>query len=288
MSTNSLLQMKKQIKLEKAQELLEALEISVQEKQAKLEKESENREEKIKGKTKTYIISSTLGKGTFGKVKIAYNIEDKNEKYACKILLKSNIKDEDDYIRCKREMKILTEMNHINVVKTYEIISTDNIYYILMDFCAKGELFNYIVEQHHLNEEKSALFYYQLINGIDYIHKKGIAHRDLKPENLLLTDNYLLKIIDFGLSNFFYGKLLETPCGSPCYASPEMVMGKNYNGFCIDIWSSGIILYAMLCGYLPFEEGENDEYNEELFKNIVECNIEYPEELITPVAKDLL
>ena len=287
MSTNSILQMKKQQKLEKEQEQehFEALDISIEDLKTK---NKEKKEQKIDGKTKSYIISSTLGKGTFGKVKMAYNIKDKNEKYACKILLKSNIKDEDDYIRCKREMKILTEMDHKNVVKTYEIISTDSTYYILMDYCAKGELFNYIVEQKHLNEEKSALFYYQLINGIDYIHKKGIAHRDLKPENLLLTNNYLLKIIDFGLSNFFYGKLLETPCGSPCYASPEMVMGKNYNGFCIDIWSSGIILYAMLCGYLPFEEGENDEYNEELFKNIVECNIEYPEELITPVAKDLL
>jgi serine/threonine protein kinase len=229
-----------------------------------------------------------LGKGTFGKVKLAYNINNKNEKYACKILLKSNIKDEDDYIRCKREMEILKRMHHVNVVRTYEIISNDTVYYIFMDFCAKGELFNYIVDQQHLSEEKSAFFYYQIINGIEYIHNKGVCHRDLKPENLLLTEKMKLKIIDFGLSNFFSGNLLETPCGSPCYASPEMVMGKKYNGFCIDIWSSGIILYAMLCGYLPFEEVENDEYNEVLFKNIVECNVEYPSEFITPVAKDLL
>jgi serine/threonine protein kinase len=157
-----------------------------------------------------------------------------------------------------------------------------------MDFCSKGELFNYIVEKQHLSEEKSAFFYYQLINGIEYIHKKGVCHRDLKPENLLLTEKNKLKIIDFGLSNYFKGNLLETPCGSPCYASPEMVMGNKYNGFCIDIWSSGIILYAMLCGYLPFEEMENDEYNEVLFRNIVECNVEYPSEFVTPVAKDLL
>ena len=250
--------------------------------------EKEEKDKVIKGKSKTYIISKTLGKGTFGKVKLAYNIENKNEKYACKILLKSNIKDEDDYIRCKREMDILNKMHHVNVVRTYEIISTETTYYIFMDFCSKGELFNYIVKKQHLSEEKSAFFYYQLINGIEYIHKKGICHRDLKPENLLLTEKNKLKIIDFGLSNYFKGNLLETPCGSPCYASPEMVMGNKYNGFCIDIWSSGIILYAMLCGYLPFEEMENDEYNEVLFRNIVECNVEYPNELITPVAKDLL
>ena len=246
------------------------------------------KEQIIEGKNKTYVISKTLGKGTFGKVKIAHNIDNKKEKYACKILLKSNIKDEDDEIRCKREMDILKKMHHVNVVRIYEIVSTDTTHYIFMDFCAKGELFNYIVQQHHLSEEKSAFFYYQLINGIEYIHKKGVCHRDLKPENLLLTEKMKLKIIDFGLSNYFKGNLLETPCGSPCYASPEMVMGKKYNGFCIDIWSSGIILYAMLCGYLPFEEVENDEYNEVLFKNIVECNVEYPHEFITPVARDLL
>ena len=248
----------------------------------------DDKEQIIEGKNKTYIISKTLGKGTFGKVKLAYNKDNKNEKYACKILLKSNIKDEDDYMRCKREMDILKKMHHVNVVRTYEIISTETTYYIFMDFCAKGELFNYIVEKQHLSQEKSAFFYYQLINGIEYIHKKGVCHRDLKPENLLLTEKNKLKIIDFGLSNYFKGNLLETPCGSPCYASPEMVMGNKYNGFCIDIWSSGIILYAMLCGYLPFEEMENDEYNEVLFRNIVECNVDYPNEYITPVAKDLL
>jgi serine/threonine protein kinase len=157
-----------------------------------------------------------------------------------------------------------------------------------MDFCAKGELFNYIVVKQRLSEKKSAFFYYQLINGIEYIHKKGVCHRDLKPENLLLTEKNKLKIIDFGLSNYFNGNLLETPCGSPCYASPEMVRGHKYDGFKIDIWSSGIILYAMLCGYLPFEEMENDDCNEVLFKNIMECNVEYPPEFIPPDAKSLL
>ena len=260
----------------------------IEEKEEKNKKEDEEKEEIIEGKNKTYVIAKTLGKGTFGKVKLAYNIENKNEKYACKILLKSNIKDEDDKMRCVREMDILKKMHHVNVVRTYEIISTDKIYYIFMDFCSKGELFNYIVKKQHLSEEQSAFFYYQLVNGIEYIHKKGVCHRDLKPENLLLTEKNKLKIIDFGLSNYFKGSLLETPCGSPCYASPEMVMGNKYDGFRIDIWSSGIILYAMLCGYLPFEEMENDEYNEVLFRNIVECNVEYPSEFITPVAKDLL
>ena len=251
-------------------------------------KQDDDKEQIIKGKNKTYIISKTLGKGTFGKVKLAYNQENKNEKYACKILLKSNIKDKDDNIRCKREMEILKKMHHVNVVRTYEIISTETTFYIFMDYCSKGELFNYIVDKHHLSPKKSAFFYYQLINGIEYLHKKGVCHRDLKPENLLLTEKNKLKIIDFGLSNYYNVNLLETPCGSPCYASPEMVRGHKYDGFRIDIWSSGIILYAMLCGYLPFEEMENDECNEVLFKNIMECNVEYPPEFIPPYAESLL
>ena len=245
----------------------------------------------IKGKKDIYAIKGTIGKGTFGKVKLAYStIRNPQKKYACKILEQSNMKEKDDKKRCHREMSILLQMNHRNVIKTNEIISDSSRYYIIMDYCEKGELFNHIVEQQHFDEEKSAFYYYQLISGVEYIHSKNICHRDLKPENLLLNEEGELKIIDFGLSNFFTknSKLLRTPCGSPCYASPEMILGKDYDGFCIDIWSSGIILYAMLCGYLPFEEGENDINNDLLFKNIVECKVDYPEENIGPIAKDLL
>ena len=245
----------------------------------------------IKGKKDIYSINETLGKGTFGKVKLAYNtIRNPYKKYACKILEQSNMKEKDDKKRCQREMSILLQMNHNNVIKTTEIISDSYRFYIIMEYCQKGELFNHIVEQKHFTEEKSAFYYYQLISGVDYIHSKNICHRDLKPENLLINEDNELKIIDFGLSNFFWGenKLLKTPCGSPCYASPEMILGNNYNGFSIDVWSSGIILYAMLCGYLPFEEGEGDSNNEQLFRNIVECKVEYPVEFISPIAKDLL
>ena len=256
--------------------------------EAKESKDTERPKKIIKGQTKTYVISKTLGKGTFGKVKIAYNSENKDEKYACKILKKSNIKNNNDLLRVNREMKILSTIDHPNVIKTYEIITTEDCEYLLMEYCPKGELFNYIVENQNLTEERSAFFYYQLINGIDYLHRKGICHRDLKPENLLLTNDLQLKIIDFGLSNFTTGDLLETPCGSPCYASPEMVMGYSYDGRLIDIWSTGIILYAMLCGYLPFEEGENDKNNELLFENIEKCDIEYPDELQGEDALDLM
>ena len=245
----------------------------------------------IKGKKDTYNITETIGKGTFGKVKLAYSIKNPKIKYACKILEKSNITEEDDLRRCLREMSILLQMDHPNVIKTYEIISDSMRYYIIMEYCSKGELFDLIVKESHFSEEKSALFFYQIISGVEYIHSKKICHRDLKPENLLLNSDEELKIIDFGLSNYKTKEnnyVLKTPCGSPCYASPEMILGKKYDGFGIDIWSTGIILYAMLCGYLPFEEGQGENKNELLFKNIVKCKLEYPEQFVGKSAKNLL
>jgi 5'-AMP-activated protein kinase catalytic alpha subunit len=137
------------------------------------------------------------------------------------------------------------------------------------------------VAHQRLDEEEASYFFYQLINGLDYIHHKNIVHRDLKPENLLLGKGNILKIVDFGLSNYYdKEKLLSTPCGSPCYASPEMVCGNKYNGFLIDIWACGIIIFAMICGFLPFE----DINNEILFKKIMKCKVEYPEFLSNTVV----
>ena len=212
-------------------------------------------------------------------------------KYACKILEKSNIIEEEDLKRCVREMSILLQMDHPNVIKTYEIISDSMRHYIIMEYCSKGELFEQIVKENRFSEEKSAFYFYQIISGIEYIHSKNICHRDLKPENILLNSEEELKIIDFGLSNFKIKEknfLLQTPCGSPCYASPEMILGKKYDGFGIDIWSSGIILFAMICGYLPFEEGEGEKKNDVLFKNIVRCKITYPENIVGKNARNLL
>ena len=232
-----------------------------------------------------YLIKNTLGCGTFGKVKLGIYLPTQ-EKVAVKILEKSKMTEKDDQIRLEREFEMLSQFNHPNLIMVTEIFESDNNYYTVMDYCEGGELFNYIVKNKYLSETESSFFYYQIISGLEYIHSLGIVHRDLKPENLLLTKDHILKIIDFGLSNYFkegQNDLLYTPCGSPCYASPEMVTGNNYDGIMIDVWSTGIILFAMLCGYLPFE----DKNNEKLFKKIAECKIEYPDYL-SDNAVDLL
>ena len=221
---------------------------------------------------KKYELKEQIGEGTFSIVRLGINNETK-EKVAIKILEKSKIYRKDDLERIEREIKILKNFNHLNIIKIIEILESKKNHYFIMEYCENGELFNHIVEMEKLSDKESSYYYYQLINGLEYIHSKGIVHRDLKPENLLLGKGNILKIIDFGLSNFYNGfNLLETPCGSPCYASPEMVSGNKYNGFKIDIWSTGIILYAMLCGYLPFEDDNNDI----LFKKILDCKLEYP------------
>ena len=243
------------------------------------------RQPSIEYKIGNYLIQQTLGEGTFGKVKLGIYLPN-NEKVAIKVLEKDRMTDKDDQIRVKREFDMLSKFNHPNVILVTEIFESVDSFYSVMEYCEGGELFNYIVDKKRLSEKETAFYYFQIINGLEYIHSLGIVHRDLKPENLLLTKEHLLKIIDFGLSNYFVEnetKLLATPCGSPCYASPEMIAGKKYDGVKIDIWATGIILFAMLCGYLPFE----DKNNEVLFDKILECKIEFPNYL-SEESKDLI
>ena len=220
-----------------------------------------------------YVFKQTIGEGTFGKVKLGI-IPETGEKYAIKILNKKAIYEKNELHLVQRELAIIKRFNHDNVIKVFNVIEDDKNYYIIMEYCEKGELFDYIVKKQRLNEEEAALFFYELINGLEHIHSKGVVHRDLKPENLLLTNDKQLKIIDFGLSSLFDGKhLLTTKCGSPSYAAPELIKSEAYDGFKTDVWCCGIILYAMLCGYLPFD----GEENKEIFKNILHGEIEYPD-----------
>ena len=229
-----------------------------------------------------YSIKETIGKGSFSKVKLGIN-KSTGEKVAIKILEKRKIKNKNDKIRIERELSILKKINHINIVKIIQTKEDQDNIYIIMEFI-NYDLYLHIVNNKRLDEKESSLYFFQLIQGLEYIHSLNIVHRDLKPENLLLTKDRILKIIDFGLSNYSKGEeLLITPCGSPSYTPPEMIKGYKYNGFAVDIWSTGIILYGMLCGYLPFEERDNKV----LFKKIIKCKVNYPK-FISPNALNLL
>ncbi|XP_025016671.1 5'-AMP-activated protein kinase catalytic subunit alpha-2 isoform X2 [Tetranychus urticae] len=136
---------------------------------------------------------------------------------------------------------------------------------MVMEYVAGGELFEYIVKHGKLKESEARRFFQQIISGVDYCHRHMVVHRDLKPENLLLDINQCVKIADFGLSNMMMdGEFLRTSCGSPNYAAPEVISGKLYAGPEVDIWSAGVILYALLCGTLPFD----DEHVPSLFRKI--------------------
>ena len=234
-----------------------------------------------------YIMKKDIGEGNFGKVKLAV-YQPTGEEFAIKILNKKKIRKQMKN-QIIREKEIITKLNHINIVFVYAIIDTIEDYYIVMEYCKLGELFDYIVKKKRLSEEESAVFFYQIINGVEYIHSKGFAHRDLKPENILLTEDKTLKIIDFGLSHECNEEqFLKTKCGSPSYAAPEIIARPIYNGFKIDIWCCGIILYAMLCGYLPFEgNSESESNNIQLFKNILECEPELPD-FLSDISKNLI
>ena len=222
-----------------------------------------------------YEIKGILGRGTFSKVKLGINKNTK-QKVAIKIIDTQFILDKNNYERIKREIYILKKSNHPNIIKVYDIKEDSKNYYIIMEYCKYGELFQQIISQKHLDINSSSFYFFQLINGLSYLHSHQIIHRDLKPENILIGEYKLLKIIDFGLSNFsMKDEYLSTPCGSPSYAPPEMIGGKKYNGMLGDIWSCGIILYVMICGYLPFD----GKSNADLFDKILKCKVKYPKNI---------
>ena len=220
---------------------------------------------------KDYIFIKDIGEGNFGKVKLSKS-KTTNEKFAIKILDKGKLKSQTKSTLFN-EIEIISKLKHPNIIHVYNILEDEKNYYIIMEYCEKGELFDYIVERERLDPLEASIFFYQLINGVEYIHNQGFSHRDLKPENLLLTKDKILKIIDFGLCHDFdENKALHTKCGSPSYAAPEILKGFPYDGFKTDIWCCGIILYAMLCGYLPFDGDDNQE----IFQSIVECDPDFP------------
>ncbi|KAK4058156.1 Protein kinase [Microbotryomycetes sp. JL221] len=210
-----------------------------------------------------YEVISTLGHGSFGKVKLAKHTAT-GLKVAMKFISKRKISTPEMSNRVHREIQYLSLLRHPHIIKLYDVIATQNDIVMVIEYLS-GELFDYIVRRGKMPEEEARRFFQQIISALEYCHSHNIVHRDLKPENLLLDEHLNVKIADFGLSNIMRdGDFLKTSCGSPNYAAPEVISGKLYAGPEIDIWSCGVILYVMLCGRLPFD----DDHIPLLFKKI--------------------
>ncbi|XP_056450810.1 MAP/microtubule affinity-regulating kinase 4 [Gadus chalcogrammus] len=156
-----------------------------------------------------------------------------------------------------REVRIMKGLNHPNIVQLFEVIETDKTLYLIMEYASGGEVFDYLVSHGRMKEIEARAKFRQIVSAVHYCHQKYIVHRDLKAENLLLDADANIKIADFGFSNeFTLGNKLDTFCGSPPYAAPELFQGKKYDGPEVDVWSLGVILYTLVSGSLPFD-GQN-------------------------------
>ena len=234
-----------------------------------------------------YILEEEIGSGGFAKVVQGIHIPT-GEKVAIKVLDKLQLmEDPDNLKRVEREIQILKLVKHKNIIKLYEVMETPQKIYLVMELCESGELFDYIVSKERLDENQACHFFQEIINALDYLHSQNIVHRDIKPENMLLDktkDGVSIKIIDFGISTSYTNEsLLSTPCGTATYAPPEMHKGEEYFGLLSDVWSSGVVLYAMVYGYLPFCEDDEDEN----IKNIIAGDYELGDEVSEDV-RDLI
>ena len=213
-----------------------------------------------------------IGGGHFGSVRIAHRITDPQVKYAVKSILKENIKK--DVKLLEEELAILSKVDHPNIIKFHETYIDYRYVHIVMELAEGGELFEKIVEMHKFSESQAASLMRKILSAVKHLHEHGICHRDLKPENFLFSDKSAeaeIKLIDFGLSKRFGAiqeqdpsEKMHTIVGTPYYVAPEVLKG-NYDFSC-DVWSLGVILFIMLCGYPPFE-GDN---NKEIFKRVLQ------------------
>ncbi|XP_012170142.2 serine/arginine repetitive matrix protein 2 isoform X3 [Bombus terrestris] len=231
-------------------------------------------------------IIKKLGQGTYGKVQLGINKETGQE-VAIKTIKKCKIETEADLIRIRREIQIMSSVQHPNIIHIYEVFENREKMVLVMEYAAGGELYDYLSERKVLTEHEARRIFRQIATAVFYCHKHKICHRDLKLENILLDQVGNAKIADFGLSNVFdEQRLLNTFCGSPLYASPEIVKGTPYHGPEVDCWSLGVLLYTLVYGAMPFD-GSNFK---RLVKQISQSDYFEPKKPspASPLIKDML
>ena len=244
-----------------------------------------------------WILGECVGKGASGRVKIARHRRT-GQLAAVKILplqplvnsrtsLATHLANSDKQrLGIDREITMMKLMNHPNIIRIYDVYEGDNELYLILEYVEGGELYDFLVNRKCLPPLEALAIFKQIVYGLNYAHTFSIIHRDLKPENILIhsINPPLIKIADWGMAAFAPPSLqLETSCGSPHYASPEIIHGKKYEGNATDVWSCGVILYVLLTGRLPFE----DENLRNLLSKVKSGKYDMPAS-IDPQARDLL
>ncbi|KAJ1735501.1 hypothetical protein LPJ61_000527 [Coemansia biformis] len=203
-----------------------------------------------------FAIKQLAGRGTYGRVFMAEH-KATNRDFALKFVDYKQGGDKHSRRhnrRVEREVKLLHLLHHPHIVRIYDVMHSSERVVMVQEYLGSNSLFDYIQHHGYLREVEACRIFRQLVSAVDYLHRNCIVHRDLKPSNIMMDHTNQVRLIDFGFANIFeWDKQLSTFCGSPSYASPEIVCGIRYTGPEVDIWSMGVILYCMLCGRLPFE-----------------------------------
>ncbi|TKY48018.1 CBL-interacting serine/threonine-protein kinase 5 [Spatholobus suberectus] len=233
-----------------------------------------------------YEIGKLLGQGNFAKVYHGRNLGT-NESVAIKVIKKERLHQKERLVKqIKREVSVMRLVRHPHIVELKEVMANKAKIFMVVEYVKGGELFAKVAKG-KMKEDVARKYFQQLISAVDFCHSRGVTHRDLKPENLLLDENEDLKVSDFGLSALPDQRrsdgMLLTPCGTPAYVAPEVLKKKGYDGSKADIWSCGVILYALLSGYLPFQ-GENVM---RIYSKSFKADYALPE-WISPQAKNLI
>mmetsp|Transcript_48544 Transcript_48544/g.152251 ORF Transcript_48544/g.152251 Transcript_48544/m.152251 type:complete len:868 (-) Transcript_48544:170-2773(-) len=218
-----------------------------------------------------YTFGRTLGEGAYGKVKLGTH-RLTGEMVAIKTFEKSKLTEPTARKRVAREVRILKALCHPNIIRLFEVVDAPYRQLLIMQYSSGGDLCKYVRENRRLHESEASRLFAQIVDGLQYCHSCGIVHRDVKLDNLLMDQDKNIKIVDFGFSvSFKPGQRLRKACGSPSYAAPEIVARKPYLAPCVDVWSTGVVLFAMVCGYFPFQGANSQELCRKIMKGKFEC-----------------
>ena len=259
-----------------------------------------------------YVLSDTLGQGTFSRVRLG--VDSAGLKRAIKVIDRAKVRAAGVVEQVKRGIRIMKEIRHDNIVQLYEVLASSTSLFLVLELVQGRRLFDVIAKQGKLEEDDARRYFWQLVSGLSYCHERGVCHRDLKPEHMMLTNDGVLKISNFGsatmqeweqkdadgtddatgsttdqsttgydLAPAPYVPVVHIPRGTPNYVAPEVLMDKGYDGYAADVWSAGVILYVLLAGFLPFDEVSMVD----LFRKIMKADFSYPAWL-SAEAKHLL